>query len=174
MLKISRLVAVAFAALAVAVASPAKAGPIISTETFVFTGDCQDCARAANKPVFFVTADLTVQNYVQGTSFSSSNFVSFTYNGSNLLSAFTITDANLSGLIPLDLPAFADVTIQEKVSPFDGFQSLTDGTWGAGPLSDMGIDGRWSVPEPPSLALLVVSLLGFGFLLRRRARPTPS
>ena len=64
-----------------------------------FTGNCIDCAAAAGVGSYGVTATLTLKNYLSG-SLSISNFVSFTYNGSNLIGPYTVNTTvgtNLQG-----------------------------------------------------------------------------
>jgi PEP-CTERM motif len=56
--------------------------------TWNFTGNCKDCAIAAGTPTYAVTATLTLQDYLGG-ALADENFVSFTYDGSNLFQAFT-------------------------------------------------------------------------------------
>lgn len=53
-----------------------------------FTGNCVDCALAAGQASYEVTATLTLEDYVGGR-LGDENLVTFTYNGSNLFSAFT-------------------------------------------------------------------------------------
>ena len=88
------------------------AGPSsLPTHTeFQFTGLCSDCFSGAGS----AHAQLVVQNYVLGNSFSISNFVSFAYDGTDLQSPFTITSgniANFSGSIGPGLPGEYDVDI---------------------------------------------------------------
>jgi len=103
----------------------ASAGvPVPTLTTFDFTGKCTDCAGTAD-------AQLVVQDYLLGTSFTQSNFSSFHYDGTNLFPAFTITPSQLatfSGSIGPNLPDEFDVTIFST----EGFENLTNGNWSAG------------------------------------------
>jgi hypothetical protein len=65
------------------------------TSAFNFDGACSDCTGVG-------IGVLTVQNYTEGSGFSNSNFVSFTYN-SNLIIDLSITVDTLNsftGSIP--------------------------------------------------------------------------
>jgi len=56
-----------------------------------FLGDCADCAAAAGTGSYPVTAHLTLADYVPGTTLDNSNFVRFSYDGSNLLDPYVVT-----------------------------------------------------------------------------------
>ena len=72
--------------------SEAWASNIISSpQVYYFSGTCGDCSGTA-------TAELTLTgDYTLGASLTTSNFLSFHYDGTNLLPAFTINSGD-SGL----------------------------------------------------------------------------
>src|SRR5215469_17310633 len=81
----------------------------ITTTTFAFSGLCDDCAgaligsgpfHAQNDGIFqSVTGTLVLQNFVPDVPLNNSNFSSFTYNGSSILSPFTVTSgASITGV----------------------------------------------------------------------------
>ena len=140
--------------------------------TYRFVGQCSDCTGTG-------IGMLTVQNYTLGSSLTSCNFVSFTYTSN--LTGFTMTQSdfpNLSGMLPVSLPATATVTIRDGVVQMQ-FASDVSGTWSVGvfhPL-DTGTSSMWGYPAPavPTLSIaafcaLGLLLAGAGALLVRRAR----
>ena len=70
---------------------PLPAHAVLLT-TFDFVGNCIDCAEEAGQESFEISASITLQDYVSGTQLASDDFYSFTYSGSNLVTAFTITE----------------------------------------------------------------------------------
>ena len=82
--------ALAIAASLCLLPSAASAVPIITA--YEFTGNCIDCAKAANVDTFEIFATLELQDYSLGTRLNTDNFYSFTYWGSNLVEGFTITE----------------------------------------------------------------------------------
>ncbi len=152
-----------------ALAVTQRSSALNTTTTYNFTGTCQDCAGTG-------TATLTVLgNYTLGTALSSSNVVSFTYNGTNLTAPFTITPGSpnffVSGSIA-NYPGQNNVNIQSNTF---GFFSTTNGSWGVG-LSDQGTASIWGAAAPPTPAPStgILLLLGFatlaGFSLWRNRR----
>lgn len=62
-----------------------------TTTTFTFVGTCGDCHGSAQ-------AELTLSNYSLGDTINLANFVSFHYDGTDLLAAYSITAGNLTSL----------------------------------------------------------------------------
>lgn len=148
---------------------------LAGTVTYQFTGVCTDCSGD-------VTAQLVLQDYTPGTDIGSA-FVSFTYDGSNLLPSFTINqgtdDLSVQGSIPTSLPGPADIDIIGSPGDIVGqidteFSTSTNGSWGISgigvPYFDYGSSSTWSmVPEPGSMIIVGSGLVGLIFT-RRRAR----
>jgi hypothetical protein len=120
-----------------------------------------------------------VGSYTLGTTLSSSNVVSFTYNGTNLLPAFTITPSspnfNVSGSIT-NYPGQNTVFINSTLTNASGFESGTNGSWSAGSEGDFGTVSLWgaaapATPAPSSIVLLALGLAMItGFSLWRSRR----
>jgi hypothetical protein len=139
-------------------------GPVFTD--FTFSGLCTDCSGSA-------TATLRLQDYFQGDPIYDYNLVSFHYDGTNLLSAFTITQSgtgfSIGGMIPTSLAAWADFNISAP----GGIQFSSDknGVWAAaGPSvapDDYGTAGLWNgeteaVPEPGAFLLVAGGIAVIG------------
>jgi hypothetical protein len=133
---------------------------------FSFTGVCSDCNGTAH-------AELVLKDYTLGDAMEDANLVSFTYDGTNLLSGFTITPSSpglyLYGVIDGPFPA-AENVIVFSTSAF--FESSSGGSWCAGLVcgGDQGSVSQWSigvaaVPEAATWAMMVLGFGGIGFAL---------
>lgn len=151
-----------------ALLTPASGAAV--TQEYSWSGVCSDCDGTS-------TASLLLAGYTPGNPIVLENLVSFTYNGSNLLAAFTINQSNLSGIngtIPASLPGSTSFSIQSN----DGHQFFSTSNpqtnfWCAGNSCDSDFGGTNSfvlagVPEPGTVALVATGLGVLGFARRRR------
>ena len=119
--------------------------------------------------------------YVPGSPFGNREFVSFTYDGTDLIpGGFTIGGfgVSVSGTLPA-APGFASVDIFDRIWEFT---SDTDGNWqvcsggcnvNVYPQLDVGTGGTFSsaTPEPATALLAGIGALGaFGVRLVKRRR----
>lgn len=128
--------------------------------TYRFVGQCSDCTGTG-------VGMLTVHNYTLGNSLTSCNFVSFTYTSN--LTGFTMTQSdfpNLSGMLPVSLPAPATVSIRDLTIEMR-FDSDIGGTWtvsGYHP-ADTGTSSMWGYPAPAVPTLNTAAFCALGLLL---------
>jgi hypothetical protein len=147
----------------------------IEVTTFYFYGQCEagDCSGTA-EAILKLAGD-----YNLGDAISSSNFESFTYEGTNLTPGYTVTYneiSSVSGAIDGPLPAAETFTlIPNNGDP--AFHTLTSGFWCVGACADLGNSSFYSaspVPEPMTLTLVGGGLLGMRFFGRRKPRTSLS
>jgi hypothetical protein len=193
------IVVSALVLLAVAAAPTLANAVPTTTTTFTFTGKCDDCAGAITTAPFHALADgiyqdvtgtLVLDNFQPGVPLTTANFGSFSYGGSNILKPFNVTSAttltgtlnaqgSLVSLLGFELiwaqPSLA-TTVPGVNIPCGGSCDFFIGSdhsfWSIGGVPvDQGINAAFApaVPEPSSLALLVVGLVGLLALMRARA-----
>ncbi len=153
--------------------SGAFANAVLNTyETFDFTGTCSDCSGT-------VSGVLQLENYTDGAQIGASNFISFTYNGSNLFNPYTLnSEAYLSGTLGTSNSSDSFfITGYDANNIFVGFNSTeASGIWSTGiqQPADTGTNAVWSqvnvISEPGSLALVGIGILGVT-ASRRKAQP---
>jgi PEP-CTERM motif len=164
------------------VAATGEAAAAISTTTYEFTANCTDCAAAAGSATYIVHGDLVLtDSYVLGMDFTP-DFVSFTYDGSNLFPKFTIDTSDIlfmSGALPTALPGPPSEFIQMYTKtpfgpgPANGVQIHTDGSWFIGPVMDTGTGATFAlppIPEPSTWAMMALGFAGLGIAGHRAAR----
>jgi hypothetical protein len=166
-------------------ASPARAN------IYEFEGQCTDCI-GLQSGTSLVTGTLVLMNDEPGQTLGPSNFVSFTYDGSNKASPFILTSPFAFSAYFDMSSGFANVAIGSNES-YNATQTLfsTDlsgafslsflpllGIAGGGGGVDMGTDATWTnatatdVPEPATLALLAGAVMACVGARRRAVLPS--
>lgn len=113
----------------------AQASVVATTSTYSFTGNCIDCAIAAEQESYAVTGSLVLQNYDYGNAFNVGNFVSFSYSGSNLMSPFTWDASEISDAYGIISKTSSFTIYRWSESGLIHFTSASDGSWLTGPLA---------------------------------------
>jgi hypothetical protein len=174
-----------------AIPSAHAAAVAIPTTTYEFSANCQDCAEKAGTTDYVVHGQLVLAaSYVLGTTIDPSQFVSFTYDGSNLLPPLTIYNPMFpppvppvpnefagtllpGGELPATLPGppAAEIGLQLDSQAGVKVLILPNGEWSIGqPPGDFGDNAIFAVPEPSTWAMLLIGFAGLAYAGHRTAR----
>lgn len=181
-------------------ATPVQASPIIDGQVWYFSGNCVDCAEAAGEKGYTVRATLRLTGYVEGTDLQDENFVSFDYEGTNLLFPYLVIKDEVPvrsssvvhqfNSIAGSLSNAGNQSLQLGFGDGLLFRLDAEGSWftcgmnddgyygvpcGVSRHNDYGDQGTMTnrfgpVPAPPMAPLVGVGLSALGFALRRRTR----
>ena len=181
--------------LAFGAATSAQAATTNNT-SFYFDGTCADCTAPGGGSTT-ITGTLTLSNYTASESITFVNFVSFTYNGSNVVDPFTAesfgsggpNEANFVSGSMSNVPGFNDFLVVFADGLY--FQTNSEGGFilcASGPSgyyanacqafqfgADSGRPANWNtqprqnVPEPGSLALVGLAITALAIARRRRS-----
>jgi len=160
-------------AMSLGLSTAAQAFIIVGPDTeFAFYGTCSDCSGE-------VSGTVVLSNFTADSPLSFFDFVSFTYDGSNLLNPFTVDSSapglSLSGTLSADGTVTTDFNLAFNAltvgsSQVNQILVQSDGSWFVG-LDDQGTNGGFAaVPAPSTAVLLALGLVGAG-AARRHTRP---
>ena len=142
----------------------------LPNQSYTFSGACRDCFSGNGNG----TGTLTVTGtYSLGATLDLAHFVSFSYDGTDLIGPFTITAAQnptITGGLPTTLPNNSELHIFTSSAEF---QTLISGFWCVGCANDDGNAYTFApasaTPEPASLGLLTLGFMGVALRLRKRS-----
>lgn len=146
---------------------------------FNFTGICNDCNMVLDAPGFETpaTARLLLDNYTIGDPISAFNFNYFKYDGTNLLPSFEVRKGENLAFVSGSMDSVSGYENFYVQSFVNFFISDSNGNWfvGQGDLrdDDSGSAGTFTrraaavVPEPSTIALFGLGLLGFAAARRK-------
>lgn len=132
---------------------------------FASVGQNGDSSVVSTSATFNIK-DLTTGNYIKICGIGSSSGFGCTTEGTNLSQA-TVAPSALNGSISTTTPG-SPASFSSGTSAYDFSASLTGGHQYTVTLGDQVQDVLQAVPEPSSIALLGVGMLGIGILGRRR------
>ena len=153
----------------------AASATTVGSFTYYFSGACTDCSVVAGSPIGAL-AELTLRGtYVPGQQITSATFLSFHYDGTNLIpGGFTITHpVAIAGQISLPLPSSQTFSVADAAY---SFTSSMTGVWSVSNsvmVADFGTGGSFSAdasaaPEPATWAMMISGFGLIGAAMRRR------